>query len=256
MKQCKKGLNERNFTLDGILIFEELLNALLIFLVFYLLLTFFNFYPLAALGPSIAYFVFFIYVKMQKKDKARLVESHYDLLKEKLRTARDNAAVENPIVDELEKEVIGDMKQVRVSSFINTKEVSWKITISIVLCFLIVLIAVLNVDIASLSSSMMMEKLMNRTLLKGKGDVSVELNISEDIYGDDSVAQLGDNELSIKIRPSNYKVSVREGGDIERRQFDETFPSEVFVESSVVYEENIPKEQQELVKAYYEKLKG
>ena len=256
MKQFKKLLREMNFTLDGVLVFEELLNAILIFLVFYLVLTFFNFYPLAAFGPAVAYLVFFVYLKIQNKDKAKLVESHYDLLKEKLRTARDNAAVENPIVEELEKEVMADMKHVRVSSFINTKDVSWKITTSIILCFLIVLTAVLNVDIQSLSSSMMMEKLMNRTLLRGKSDITVELNVSEDIYGDDSLALLGNNELSIKIKPSNYKVSVREGGDVERRQFDETFPSEVFVESSVVYEENIPKEQQELVKSYYEKLKG
>jgi len=254
IKPFKKVIREMNFTLDLVLIFEEILNAVLIFLVFYFVLSFFNYYPLTAIAPAVAYLIFFIYLKI-KKDKAKVVESKYDALKEKLRTARDNINMENPIVEELDEEVVRDMKDVRISSFINTRDVAWKVTVSMVLCFIIVLLAMLNVDFMSLTSSITVEKMLNRTILKGNTDLDIELNVSEDIYGEESIAKLGDRELSIKIKPSAYKVSVREGGDIERRQFDETLPSEVFVESATVYEENIPKEQQELVKSYFENLK-
>lgn len=254
MKQFKKALREIIYTLDNIFIFDEILNAIIIFLVIYFVLSFFNYYPLTAIAPAIAYLIFFVYLKI-KKDKAKIIENKYDILKEKLRTARDNVKLENPIVDELQKEVMHDMKYVRVSSFVNTKEISWKVMGGIILCFIIMLMAILNVNFTSLSSSIIAERILNRTILRAGSDLAVELNISEDIYGEESVAKLGDEELTVKIKPSTYKISVRESGDVEIRQFDETFPSEIFVESATVYEENIPKEQQELVKSYFEKLR-
>jgi hypothetical protein len=49
---------------------------------------------------------------------------------------------------------------------------------------------------------------------------------------------------------------VREEGDIDQKQFNEIFPSEVNVEQSSAFEEKIPEEQQELVKKYFDKLAG
>jgi len=91
-----------------------------------------------------------------------------------------------------------------------------------------------------------------------------EVNERNDIYGDSKLAVLGDQQIDIRIKPVNYEVSVREEGDVEQKQFDEIFPSEenctqeqqVDINQSSAYEENIPPEQQELVKNYFNKLTG
>ena len=83
-----------------------------------------------------------------------------------------------------------------------------------------------------------------------------EVNERNDIYGDSKLAVLGDQQIDIRIKPVNYEVSVREEGDVEQKQFDEIFPSQVDIKQSSAYEENIPQEQQELVKNYFNKLAG
>jgi len=83
-----------------------------------------------------------------------------------------------------------------------------------------------------------------------------EVNERNDIYGDSKLAVLGDQQIDIRIKPVNYEVSVREEGDVEQKQFDEIFPSQVDIKQSSAYEESIPQEQQELVKNYFNKLAG
>lgn len=91
--------------------------------------------------------------------------------------------------------------------------------------------------------------------LKGVGNfVATKLNTSEDIYGKEDVAKLGDKELNIRIKPVDFKVNVKEEGDTQRQNFETTFPQELIVKETVAYEENIPQEQQELVKNYFKKL--
>ena len=71
-----------------------------------------------------------------------------------------------------------------------------------------------------------------------------------------TLAVLGNEEIDIRIKPTNYEVNVREEGDVEQKQFDEIFPREVAVEQASAFEEKIPEEQQELVKSYFNKLAG
>jgi hypothetical protein len=77
---------------------------------------------------------------------------------------------------------------------------------------------------------------------------------SEDIYGEQVVAQLGRDKLDLVIKPSSYEVNLRDIGDPERMDFPDVFPNEIFSSSSESYDENIPKEQQELVRNYFEKI--
>jgi hypothetical protein len=84
--------------------------------------------------------------------------------------------------------------------------------------------------------------------------VAVKLNTSGDIYGKEDVARLGDKELNIRIKPVDFKINVREEGESQQQKFETTFPKELAVKETIAYEENIPQEQQELVKNYFKKL--
>ena len=91
--------------------------------------------------------------------------------------------------------------------------------------------------------------------LKGVGNfVAVKLNTSEDIYGKNDIAKLGDKELNIRLKPVDFKINVREEGDAQQQKFETVFPKELIVKETAAYEENIPEEQLELVKNYFKKL--
>jgi hypothetical protein len=256
MKNFIKVIKEINRTLEFLIIFESILNATIFFLVIYLLLSLVNLFPILAIIPTIIYFAIRLYTN-SKSDKRKVVESKYEPLKEKLRTAADNFKEENPVVNELEEEVISDLKHVGLSSFIQTKNVSYKIFTIILLSFAIVLATTMNLYIVDLNKFLgnFPDILENINPIKRAANIPLgEINESEDIYGYSQLAVLGNQEIDIKIRPVNYEVNVREEGDVEQKQFDEIFPTEVAVEQASAFEEKIPEEQQELVKNYFNKL--
>jgi|TARA_Y100000310_G_scaffold93932_1_gene91575 hypothetical protein len=257
MKNFIKVIKEINKTLDFLIIFESILTTVIFFLAVYFLLSLVNLFPILALIPAAIYFAMRLYTN-SKRDKRKIVEGKYEPLKEKLRTAADNVNKENPVVNELEEEVVHDLKHVGLSSFIQTRRVSYKIFTAIFLSFAIVLATTLNLYIVDLNKFLsnvpdMLENLNPRRA----GNIALgEINESEDIYGDSKIAVLGDEQIDIKIKPVNYEVNVREEGDMDQKQFNEIFPSEVNVEQSSAFEENIATDQQELVKNYFNKLAG
>ncbi len=256
MKNFINVIKEIDRTLNMVFVFSSILNAAIFFLSVYLLLSIVNLYPILALIPTAIYFALRLYSR-SKMDKRKIVESKYEPLKEKLRTAADNIKEDNPVINELEEEVVHDLKNVGLSSFIQTKEVSSKLFATIALSFVIVLITTMNLYIIDLNQFLStvpeylkgIPKLANSPLLG-------EINESDDIYGDSQLAVLGNEQIDIRISPVNYEVSVREEGDVEQKQFNEIFPSGVDVEQASAFEENIPEEQQELVKKYFDKLAG
>ena len=257
MKNFIKVIKEINKTLNFFIIFESILNAVIFFLAVYFLLSLVNLYPILAIIPAAIYFAMRMRVR-SKMDKRRIVESKYEPLKEKLRTAADNIREENPVVDELEEEVVHDLKHVGLSSFIQTKSVSYKIFTAIFLSFAIVLATTLNLYIVDLNMflSNVPDMLGNLDPRRGANIPLGEINESQDIYGESKLAVLGNEEIDIKIKPVNYEVNVREEGDVEQKQFDEIFPKEIAVEQASAFDERIPEEQQELVKKYFDKLAG
>ena len=254
-QQFKKVLKELRFNLDMLFLFDSLAGSVLIFLVFFLFLSVFDISYVFAVIPAVMYFIIQYYIRFYE-DKARLVEARYSELNEMLRTAEDNIAVENPIVDELNSEVIGKLRHVRISSFLNTKRISYKILISIVLCFIIISLSVFGINIklvAPIIESMNFFG-MNNTSLGILANDTATLNLTNEIYGDESVAKLGNSLIDIKIKPSSFEVGVKDTGKPKTRDFYEAFPSDVNVEEATVYEENVPKEQQDIVKNYFKKL--
>jgi hypothetical protein len=257
MKDFIKVIKEINKTLNFFISFESILNAVIFFLVVYFLLSLVNLFPILALIPAAIYLAMRLYAN-SKRDKRRIVESKYEPLREKLRTAADNVREESPVLSELEDEVVHDLKHVGLSSFIQTKRVSYKIFTAIFLSFAIVFATTLNLYIVDLSKFLtnVPDMLENLNLRRGANVPLGEINESEDIYGESKLAVLGNEEIDIRIRPVNYEVNVREEGDAEQKQFDEIFPKEVAVEQTSAFEEKIPEEQQELVKKYFDKLAG
>ncbi len=253
MKQFTSVVKEINRTLNEMTMFENIVNTTLVFLAFYLVLSVLDFHPLYALVPALLYLAFYSYMSL-KSSKPLIVESKYAPLKEKLRTAADNVGRENPVVEELEYEVTSEMKNVGLSMFINPKMLSYKILAVMLLSFMIIFATTLDLKLLEFAKQKVPD-IFETKGLKGVGNfVAVQLNTSEDIYGKDDVAKLGDKELNIRLKPVDFKVNVKETGETEQQKFETVFPKELTVKETAAYEENIPQEQQELVKNYFKKL--
>jgi len=253
----KKALKELNLNLDIIFLFDSLAGSIVVFLVSFLILSVFNVSYVFAVIPAVMYFVVQYYIRFYE-DKARLVESRYSELKEILRTAEDNVNIENPIVENLQSDVIGKLKHVRMSSFLNARSISYKIFLSIILCFAIISLSVFGINIKLVVP--LIEKIPffnhNSSSLGLLANDTVPLSLTDEIYGDDSVAKLGNSLIDIKIKPSSFEVGVKDTGTPKTKDFYEAFPSEVNAEKATAYEESVPKEQQDLVKNYFKKVSG
>src|SRR3989338_4514618 len=211
MKQFPSVIKEVNRTLNEIILFENIVNTTLVFLVFYLVLSLFDFTPMYALVPAVAYLGFYTYVSLSSS-KSRLVKSKYEPLREKLRTAADNMNLDNPIAEELKYEVTSEIKNVSLSMFINPRSISYKIFAVMALSFMIIFATTLNLKVLELAKQKV-PSIFEKSL-KGIGNMeATQLNTSSDIYGKNDVAKLGDNELNIRIKPIDFKVNVKEEGD-------------------------------------------
>lgn len=251
MKGFKSTLREINITLTELALFENIVNATIIFLAFYLVFSFSSIHFVFSAIPALVYLIAYSILAF-KKSKPAIVESKYNPLKEKLRTAADNVQYENPIIEELEYEVTREMKNVGLSLFINPKMLSYKIFIATLLSFLIMFASTLNFkfDMFSLKK---VPDIFEKKFAAGNF-IATQLETSDDIYGEKDVAKLGDKELNIRIKPVDFRVSVREEGSFETREFEGIFPKDIVVKESIAFEENIAQEDQELVKSYFKKL--
>lgn len=256
MKGFIKVVREVNETLNDILVFETILNSIMIFLMIYVILSVSSLNATYALLPAIVYLIVVSYNRI-KKNKAKIVEEKYDILKEKLRTAEDNINLDNPIVNELQSEVIEGIRKVETSSFVNTRRIAFKISGCLVLCFTIIFLATLNIHFFDFT--IVFDKIPKYIIGKGEptgvigGDVlgAGMYSGDEDIYGAESVAKIGDEELNIEIKPVNFEVSIRNVKEASEKHFDEQFPEDVFLKASegATEEDNI--DDKDLIKNYF-----
>jgi hypothetical protein len=271
MNRFRKALREVNIVLANISIFESILNTIIIFLASYLVLTMIKFSPMLALIPALAYINISIGMRLFKinKDKAKIVENNYNPLKEKFSTAVDNIDVNNPVVEDLQDEIVRDMKNVGISSFVDSKSTSYKMVTSIFLCFIILFVAANDWgidyrDIAERGKKIIgaAEYLIGGSELgEDMGDILAATggNQLTDIYGKESVANLGNEVIDVEIRPISYEINIRDVKDVEEKEFEDTILDETCADTDECapqesFRNNYPKEQQELVKNYFLKI--
>ncbi len=260
MKGFDKVLKEVNIIVDEVLSFDIILTSVLIFLGFYLGLMLINLNPWYALFPTLAYLSFLLYRDLNT-NKYKIVEDKYTPLYERLRTAADNIDRENEVVDELEHEVADNLRDVRVSSFVKIKKVSYKVLGSVILCLIILFVSIYNVNFGGFSAVFEgVKELVYKEGGSGGGDMPGDELVAgkggEDgeIYGEESIARIGNQEINIKIKQASLEVVGSEVSEAPEREFEETFPEEIFATSAGGYEEKITIENQKLVKDYFKEL--
>ena len=264
MKTFRDAVKEVEGAFRQIAAFEIILNSMIVFLGSYLVLLLFNAGMTLAITLTAVYIVVYSVRRLRTSSSAD-VESKYGSLKEKYRTAVESQYTENPVVNELQAEVLRDLRNVEESSFFSNRQTYTKAGVIIVLCFLVFYFSPISfAGIFHFDLSKILPSDSNGAKTgTGASDAGVytggmkeggNLFGDEDIYGTLSVAKLGDKTLEVKFNPGGYEMNINEVKDIQEVQFDEAYPTEIAATSGEVLEEDIPKEQQDLVKNYFKQL--
>lgn len=238
-------------------IFETLIDALLIFLVFGLI-----FLPL---GIKTAYALIppFIYVLFRASKSAsvlEIIEERYPNFRERLGTAYDNRDKEGIVVKDLSDRISEEMESVRYSSFISGRKVAGKVLLCALLSFFILLLSFSNFELripymAEEQFGVIREKpAVEGAGKEGAGRTAVGVQTQpaeEDIFGAPSVAKIEGEKLSLELYPGAGEIKLR---DIKERKFSESQPLAAGASPAEAFSENVPQEYEEVIRAYFEKL--
>lgn len=266
MKSFNNVVRDIRKSIAQVLLVPLLLDGIVVFLALSILTAFFSWSFWYALMPAIAYTVF-LFAREMGINKIKLVEKYYPHLQEKLITAADYADVDDAMVDELHREVLQEVKEVSTSAFLDRGKLVTKSLLAVLLCFALISLTQFNDETI----------LVKNKIKDGIGDITARIidqqedkaiylqeengsgggagsGFNADIFGDASLAMLGDEELEVEIKPTTLELQIGTVTEAEKKEFTDVFPQEAFLETSQAYEENIPKEQQEIVKRYFKKV--
>jgi hypothetical protein len=256
-KRFWKLIKEINVFMTNMIVINILLTSVLLFLLSYLILMVIEVNKIYSLVIPLIYLGVLLFLKL-RGNKYLEVEKKFPQLNEKIRTAVDNIYTENPVVDELRAEVSKDMKQVDYASFFNQKRTSYKILFIILLCFSIIFLA--NYDVGFKLNFERVFGFVDGGEGNATGLVSDIISATtsgpdDDIYGEEFLANLGRDELTININKVGYEINMDDVKDPTLEDFEDSlFPQDIGIEQAEVYNKNILKEHQELVKNYFKNM--
>ncbi len=254
----ERALGEIEINITLIDVGVALLNSLLVFVFFLLIAVVFNISIFLALIPAVVTLGYFIF-KILRKNKFAAVEDKVNDLRYQLTTVSDNIYRTNPIVDSLKDDVVKNMHKINASDFIDNKKVISRVALLTLISLLVIFASYTNLDLSlKLDIPSIASNLVGT---RGMGQNVTDLNLTyiegnfTDIFGRSSIAQLGTQELRLIVNPLASDVDVNNLRDVSDEEFIEPgFPKEIYTSYDSAYEERIAKENQEVVKEYFEQI--
>ncbi len=260
MKKILLALNELNQSLYQIAFCEVVLDSLLVFLVGLLASTIF------VLPWWLSFMPFLMFIvrhtsKCFKRSKLRYVEYKVPELRDQLTTSADNVHKKNELIEGLHTDVLQLMPFIRVSDFIPFKKLWRELILMAMLSFSVIMLTSFNLQL--LDYKLLVNEIKEldfsdstNIFMEDEKEAKAGSTVNEDIWGDKSIIKLGEEQLNLQITPSMSEININDVDDIPERTFEETspFPDEIIASSDASFDENIPKENKEIVKRYFSKI--
>ncbi len=193
-----------------------------------------------------ALMVIILYIRKPAIDTIGMIESRYEWMQERLKTAYDSRNDDNLVAADLRNQVTSRLKAVDSGSFLNRRHLLTMIIASVVLTIVSAGLFTTQThvditpdDIASLVDELG-GKLPDSTLLFGDNQTSSpDGGLDEEIYGETSIASIEGENVELVILPGiGTSVTIRHAGQDDDVQFvpSQTYP--VDVESSTAADES------------------
>ncbi len=261
MKIIQTALREVREFLYILDILRILIDTIIVFLSFMILVVLLNFPWHYALYPALIAFIL-LFVFPFRENKMQRVEEKVPELNEQLRTVEDNLDKENSIVTLLNEDVLKRMRAIKTSFFLSFQDVTVKSISILLLSLIIIVLAILNVHFdAMLAAQKAIEPLKAFTVRQTGQEIpridlaSLREGNLTDIFGNKSLAKLGNKELTLQLNPLQSEINLNEIKDAEHQTFTPPdFPKEIYTSYESAYTENVPKENQKVIKTYFQQI--
>ncbi len=256
-KPILAALKEVRSAVSQITVFTALLDTLVVFLICALVLILITLPWWYALFPAVLYGALHTYRNVKKRKNLAYVEEKVPELQEQLITVADNTDKENAIVASLQQDVLRGMRAIKTSYFLSFGRLARELITLAVVSILIITVSAHGVKFLDF-----------RNVIKDLGDLgkgagaydlsnaSLEFmeNMSEDIYGNKSIEELGNDELQLQLSPVLSDIDISKVNPPESKEFKSSLPQEIKATTDVSFQESIPKGYQRIVKSYFREI--
>ncbi|MBI2564651.1 hypothetical protein HYV79_01530 [Candidatus Woesearchaeota archaeon] len=251
MKKIEQALRELKSTVTLMALFSSIIDSFVVFLASFLLCIillipwFYSFIPLFLYG------IIHIYSEL-KTARFLYIEKKLPFLYEQLRTVADNIRKEHEVIEALNEEVLIKLRAVKNSVFLRFGKITNRITTLVILSFLIIILSAMNIQLFDVPKAL---KNVQKQIEQPEPEEQYQQLITggEDIiFGNKSVAELGYQELEIKLNPIQSEIDIDKIKEPEKLSFESKYrPKEIIATTDISYEENIPKDYQNIVRDYF-----
>jgi hypothetical protein len=196
---------EVQYELIKIILLNVFLSTVILFLAADLVALIFGMPLWYVIATAAIYFIVMMFIEV-RKISVHSVEEKNPELREMLRTAKDNMNEESLMAHALFYEVLEKMKRVSSGTFLDFKKLMIKLSSIFVLAIVLVGLAFLNINIQRFENPL--EKPLAYvgrifgTGGAGEAEGATGDDAGNDVFGDPSLAKLGDKQLTATINPS------------------------------------------------------
>ncbi|NJL44184.1 MAG: hypothetical protein HC945_02625 [Nitrosarchaeum sp.] len=213
MQSIRKLFDEVWLEIIKVIFVNAMLNAVIFFFVFYLVLALFDVGVMWAVYVSVAYFVYSTF-RQVRSVQLHMIESSNPGLREILRTANDNMDQDNLMVRAMFRELMERMKEVSGGSFLDVRKVVVKLGLIIGMSVSVVLLAGYQVDLGIFGSP---AGWFDGWGVQGMGPEA-------ELIEDPLAARIGREDAQIQFTPNLNKIDFNKVEDVaEERRPAETF---------------------------------
>ncbi|WP_340818490.1 hypothetical protein [Methanolobus sp. WCC4] len=197
-----------------------------------------------------------------------LIEEKYPELHERLRTAYDNAGVENLIVTDLLNSVSLKIKQVASSALLVKGKVVFALIIILVSSATLVYVVDNDVRTTGFTPKELAEMIDDVTgddndkpddfvVLEGEDDDEEGNSGSEDLTGETAIIVVEGTEVDLTLPAgSGIGFSNQEDAEEADEDFEQSSAYEISIISSQSYYEELPEGYESIIKSYFEEMAG
>lgn len=200
----KNMFGEVQYELVKIILLNVFLRTVILFLIADLIALIFNMPIWYVIILAAVYFIIMLIVEM-RRISIKHVEQTNPQLREILRTAKDNLGEDSLMAHALFHEVLEKMRRVSSGTFLDFKGLMIKICAIFVLSIVLVSIAFFNINVQRFDNPLERPlSFLGQFIGKITGtepDASTE-HAGNEVFGNPSMAQLGDKQLTATVNPS------------------------------------------------------
>ena len=177
--------------------------------------------------------VIIFYLTKNRIDTIEMIESRYEWLRERLRTAWDCRDEDNVVASDLVAQVTSKLREVNVGSFLDRRYLAGRLLVSIVL-----VAALMGLTATDTHTGITPEDItriveeFGTEIPESITDTEKSQNggLDEELYGETSVASIEGENVELVIIPGlGTAVTIRHAGEEEELQFvpSQTYPVDV-----------------------------